>query len=302
MNEKINAQGENTTGAPKKRKIYFKRIAIVVGAALLILIVVISLVFDITFDNVKDFFAKEETQSEEGTSIAGIPFSEVIAKLSVESTEYEGKITKSEKANVEVKDGNIKVSYSLEDGEALIFDRDGLMMDKKTDDFIVGSYATANVSRSKKDSDVIFCEDADSVARVLRYTIATEEMVLLWENDLVYDQYLPITAISNIEKFDNAETKPMAAELYDEEQILVETEVLQEDQVGKVHFGFNDGIPVSQVAIIQQGSRYFVVSQNYIDTEITVEGTNHYSILGNSIERILIYDYENNLIELVYES
>lgn len=281
-----------------KSKNSFKRILIFGGIALFFIIVLVAI---ICFNKPNKTNDSDKIQSE-GTSIAGIPFSDILAKVSVETEVYSGTVIPagtSEKAVVEVnKDGDIKVTYSMNANEALIFDRDGLAIasEKKEDDFVIGGYATSNVSLSKKSADVLYCDDSDSVARVLRYNFETQEMVCLWENDLVYDQYLPITAITNIAKFDIAKTKPVAGEVYEESKVLVESEAQ------KIHFGLDDGLDEYQVAIIQTGKDQFsVISQNYRDTDITEEGPNHYSMNDAQLSRILIYDYEKNMIEVVYQ-
>lgn len=281
-----------------KRKISFKRI-LIFGGILLFFIIVLVVIICLNKPKSSD---SDRLQSE-GTSIAGIPFSDILAKVSVETTAYSGTVIPvgtSENTAVEIKAGDIKVTYSMNPSEALIFDRDGLAIasEKKEDDFIIGGYATSKVSLSKKDSDIIYCEDAETIARVLRYNFETQEMVCLWENDLVYDQFLPITAITNIAKFNIAKTKPVAADIYDESKVLVEVE--KDSTIN--HFGLDDGLDTYQVAIIQTGKEEFtVMSQNYIDTDITVEGPNHY-IVDRHISRILIYDYEKNFIELVYQN
>ena len=284
-----------------KRKLSLKRIVIFsVGTLLVIAIMIIAIT---SLGKSEATGNRKGKIQSEGTFIAGIPFSDILAKVSVEIEPYSGMIIPAgaaEKAIVEVnKTGDLKVNYPLSVGEALIFDRDGLALEskKKADDFIIGSYATENISISKNDSNVLYCEDAESIARVLRYNYDSQQMVLLWENDLFYDQFLPVTAISNIAKFDIEKTKPMAGNIYDESKVLVEVE--KDSTIN--HFGLDDGLDTYQVAIIQTGKENFaVMSQNYIDTDITVEGPNHY-IIDRNISRILIYDYDKNLIELVYQ-
>lgn len=297
MSERVIEPQEQSTEV--KRKLSFKRI-VIFGVGVLSVIVIMIIAITSLGKSESAGNSKGKIQSK-GTFIAGIPFSDILAKVSVETEPYSGMIIPAgttEKAIVEVnKKGDLKVNYPLSVGEALIFDRDGLALESKADDFIIGSYATANISISKNDSNVLYCEDAESIARVLCYNYDSQQMVLLWENDLFYDEFLPVTAISNIAKFDLEKTKPMAGNIYDEAKVLVEVE--KDSTIN--HFGLDDGLGSYQVAIIQTGKENFaVMSQNYIDTDITVEGPNHY-IIDRNISRILIYDYDKNLIELVYQ-
>lgn len=297
-------------GVPKRRKLSIKRVATVIGIVILIIGVVLCLVFDISFEKIKYHLTKETVYSEEGTFVEGIPFSEVIDKLSAKNIEFTGEITSvsdSDKNAVQVQDGKLKITCSLKEGEALIFDRAGLKMKKTPDDFIVGGYATKNVSRSSKDSDVFYCSDAESVARVLKYNCNTNTMVLLWKNDIIFDKYLPLDAIINVAEFEKSDGKLKAIDpeydepLYDSKKVLVQEENVEgENKV--VYLGFSDPLRPGLVVIIQDATNTYVVSEHYCDEAITECGNKHQLNTTSSIERILVYDYENALIQLVYES
>lgn len=311
MEEKkvIDAKAENVEAAPK-RKLSFKRVAMVFGIAILIIGIALCLIFDISIEKIKYHFTKENPYSEEGTFIEGIPFSEVIDKMSAKNIEFEGKIVSESKSdkNVEIKNGNLKVTYSLKDGEAIIFDRAGLKKKKTPDDFIIGGYTTENVSRSNKDSNVIYCEDAETVSRVLRYNCNTDEMVLLWSNDIISDKYLPIAAIKNVFEFEKSDRMIRAIDpeydepLYDPRKVILKETIEGEENV--IHISFSETINANLVVIIQDdSSNTYVISANYIDDVITTsECEKKYEFkTTSSIERILVYDYENALIQLVYE-
>lgn len=256
--------------------------------------------YGIDFERIKISFSNSGSQDD--STSAGIPFSEILAKIS-EEAEFSGEIIPDmEATHVEVEDGKLEVRCTLNQGEALIFDRDALVLpeNKKPDEFIIGEYCSSGVSHNKNS---IYCEEAESVARVLRYNSETEELFLLWENTAVfYDLYLPINAIGNVQKFAGG-VKPLATmELYDEKKLRVEsfTETEQETINSSVYF--EQRIPDGCVAIIQCGENYYVISQNYKDTEITNIEENKFVISQQTIIRILIYDYQNNLIELIYNN
>ncbi|MBP3595832.1 MAG: hypothetical protein J6J60_00300 [Clostridia bacterium] len=292
MNENFKSEERfvETTGreiSSKKRKFSVKRCLVLVG-----MVVIIFWGFNVAF-------SKPKKQQPEGICIAGIPFTDIIAKVSVETEIYSGTISpqSSKKISVKIaKDGIMKVNYSLGPDEAIIFDRDGLVLEseKQRDDFAVKGYSTARVSYKK---DVFSCEEADSIARVLLYNYKTQSMLLVWEDDLIVDQYLPVTAIRNIMEFDIQKIKPVAGSVYDQKRVQVEYRAEKKQS----HFCFDDGLAENKVAIIETDNDDFVViSQDYKDKGITEEGFNYYSI-QQKIDRILLYDYKNHVIELVYE-
>lgn len=290
-NFKSKASFVETTGREipsKKRKFSLKRCFLLIG-----MVVIIFWGFNVAF-------SKTKKQQPEGIFIAGIPFTDIIAKVSVETTIYSETITSiesSKEVTVKIgKDGTMKVNYSLAPNEAIIFDRDGLVLasEKSMDDFAVEGYSTSRVFAKK---DGFYCEEADSIARVLLYNYETQMMFLVWEADFIFDQFLPVTAIRNIMDFDIKKIKPVAGKVYEENKIKVESK----PETKKSHFCFDDGLAENEVAIVEtENDDFLVISQGYKDKEITEEGFNCYSI-NKKINRILLYDYKNHVIELVYE-
>ncbi len=244
------------------------------------------------------------------TSANGIPFLEILTKIS-EEAECDYEITEATIASsVEDDDGNLLINQQLGKRQALIFDRDSLTLaeNKIPDDFIIGDFCSSSrVYPVEGEADLYICKEIKSIARVILFDIEKNTMQLLWQNNnIFFDSYLPINAIIAVDEFDKKGNPVVTNDLYDENKLIVEIikdemSMYNECQSGRTHIYFNDDIPEECVAIINEGNNYYAVTDKYTDFGIHSEGPNHYSVLCLDITRILIYSPTDNKIQLIYE-
>lgn len=244
------------------------------------------------------------------TSVNGIPFFDILTKIS-EEAECDYEITEATIVpSVEEENGDLLINQHLGKRQALIFDRDSLTLaeNKIPDEFIIGDFCSSSrVYPVEGEVDLYICKEIESIARVILFDIEENTMQLLWQNNNhFFDSYLPINAIMAIYEFDKKGNPVVTNNLYDESKLIVEIiknemSMYNECQAGRTHIYFNDDIPKGCVAIINEDNKYYALTDKYTDFGVLSEGPNHYSVLCAGSTRILIYSPKENKIQLIYE-